>query len=258
MKHGICTLSIVPCRKQPSSKSEMLTQLLFGETFEMIATEKDWLRIRNTYDGYESWVNKKQVQQISEAAFSKIKNATAVYTNDLVQVITNTSDKSMFPIVIGSTLPSYADSECSIDKTKYTYEGQTVKPVKQNKSGIVETAFMFLNAPYLWGGRSPFGIDCSGFTQMVYKLNGIKLLRDAWQQAEHGEALSFVEEAEPGNLAFFDNDEGKITHVGIILENNKIIHAAGKVRIDTLDHQGIYNTESKSYSHPLRIIKRFV
>ena len=257
--HGICTLSIVPCRKKPASKSEMVTQLLFGETFQVLEKpKKEWMRIRITHDSYEGWVNRKQVQLLPEAAFQKIKSASLVCTSDLVQVITNISDRSMFPVVIGSLLPSFSGSECSIDKNKYIYEGQTVKATKLNKEGIVETAYLFLNAPYLWGGRSPFGIDCSGFTQIVYRLNGYKLQRDAHQQAEQGEPLSFIEEAEPGNLAFFDNEEGKITHVGIVLEDGMIIHASGKVRIDKLDHHGIYNEEMKKYTHRLRVIKRFL
>jgi len=115
-----------------------------------------------------------------------------------------------------------------------------------------------LNAPYLWGGKTPFGIDCSGFTQMVYKLNGYNLLRDASQQATQGIPLSFIEESEPGDLAFFDNNEGLITHVGIIMENNYIIHAHGKVRIDRLDHSGIYNVDKKTHTHKLRVIKKVI
>ena len=117
---------------------------------------------------------------------------------------------------------------------------------------------MYLNAPYLWGGKTPFGIDCSGFTQMVYKLNGYKIHRDASQQALEGEPLSFIEESEVGDLAFFDNDEGNIIHVGIIMENNYIIHASGKVRIDRLDHLGIYNPELKKHTHKLRVIKKII
>jgi cell wall-associated NlpC family hydrolase len=116
----------------------------------------------------------------------------------------------------------------------------------------------FLNAPYMWGGRSPFGIDCSGFTQAVYKLKRIKLLRDASQQSTLGEPLSFLTEAEPGDLAFFDNEEGLISHVGIITDQQHIIHASGKVRIDRIDHEGIYNDEEKRYTHLLRIIKRII
>jgi cell wall-associated NlpC family hydrolase len=139
----------------------------------------------------------------------------------------------------------------------HTYDGNKIN-VKPNKSNIVATAFLYLNAPYLWGGKTPFGVDCSGFTQMVYKLNGINLNRDASQQATQGEALSFIEESEPGDLAFFDNAEGEIIHVGIIMENNYIIHAHGKVRIDRLDHSGIYNAERQIHTHKLRVIKKIV
>ena len=123
---------------------------------------------------------------------------------------------------------------------------------------MAQTAFMYLNAPYLWGGKSPFGIDCSGFTQMVYKLNGYSLLRDASQQATQGVPLSFIEESEAGDLAFFDNEEGKIIHVGLIMDDNYIIHASGKVRIDRLDHLGIYNAELNKHTHKLRVIKKII
>jgi cell wall-associated NlpC family hydrolase len=197
-------------------------------------------------------------------------------------------EQQPIPIVLGSSLPKYKDKEFFIGKIKYSFEGEAicpfVKKIKQSSfRGIEEVARWYLNTPYLWGGRSPFGIDCSGFTQMVFKLNGIKLKRDAWQQAEQGTTISFLEEAQPGDLAFFDNEEGKIVHVGIILNTIphlnppqrgglshatlsplgragegsgfKIIHASGKVRIDKLDHQGIYNEEMKKYSHRLRVIK---
>ena len=136
----------------------------------------------------------------------------------------------------------------------------SISTTKKNelKVRLIENAYMFMNAPYLWGGKTPFGIDCSGLSQMVYKLNGIHLPRDAYQQAEKGITLSFVEEAEPGDLAFFDDAEGNITHVGILLENNLIIHASGKVRVDPIDHQGIFNKELNNYSHKLRLIKKII
>ena len=139
----------------------------------------------------------------------------------------------------------------------HSYEGKITEGLK-DKSQLLKTAFSYLNAPYLWGGKTPFGIDCSGFTQMVYKLNGYRILRDASQQATQGEALSFIEESEPGDLAFFDNSEGHITHVGIIMPNNYIIHAHGKVRIDRLDHSGIYNEEKRQHTHKLRVIKKII
>jgi cell wall-associated NlpC family hydrolase len=122
----------------------------------------------------------------------------------------------------------------------------------------VNDALLYLNAPYVWGGRTPFGIDCSGFVQMVYKMKKIKLLRDASQQASQGEVISLLGEAEPGDLAFFDDAEGKITHVGLLIDRSHIIHCSGKVRIDVLDHEGIYNEAVQKYTHKLRLIRRIV
>ena len=156
----------------------------------------------------------------------------------------------LITIPLGSTLNG-------LSLLKHTHDGNLVDTI-QPKSSLIQTAFTYVNSPYLWGGKTPFGIDCSGFTQMVYKLNGYKLLRDASQQATQGEALSFIEESEPGDLAFFDNNEGKIVHVGIIMEDNYIIHAHGKVRIDRLDHSGIYNVEKRMHTHKLRVIKKII
>ena len=258
---GICNLSVVPCRKEPSDRSEMVTQLLFGEHFEILEEKKSWTLIRINYDGYECWIDHKQFLPIKE--IKGIKNSNTALTTDLLQIATKENEE-IIPIVLGSSLPKYKNKEFSLGKDKYSFEGESIFPIKKNKKLIspeihlIQTARWYLNTPYLWGGRSPFGIDCSGFTQMVFKLNGIKLKRDAWQQAEQGEAISFLEEAKKGDLAFFDNEDGKIIHVGIILGNEKIIHSSGKVRIDKLDHHGIYNAEMKKYSHRLRVIKRFM
>jgi cell wall-associated NlpC family hydrolase len=256
---GICNLSIVPCRKEPSDRSEMVTQLLFGDHFEILETQGSWCRIRIIFDDYECWIDKKQFLPIAQHT-SDILTATEIYSvNELVQVITDVNSGQLFPVTIGSTLPAFDNGECAVENVTYHYEGAFIHGhLPFTKGGILETAMVYLNSPYLWGGKTPFGIDCSGFTQVVYKLNGIKLKRDAWQQAEQGETLSFVEEAEPGDLAFFDNAEGRIVHVGIVMENNKIIHAAGKVRIDGFDHHGIFNNDKKDYSHQLRLLKRIV
>ena len=143
-----------------------------------------------------------------------------------------------------------------IAKEKFIYNGQAIQSEAKSSVLLERVAMRYLNAPYLWGGRSPFGIDCSGFTQMVFKFTGIKLLRDAYLQAEQGTVINFIEESQPGDLAFFTNEEGRITHVGIILKDQQIIHASGKVRIDKIDHFGIYSATQKKYSHQLKIIKR--
>jgi cell wall-associated NlpC family hydrolase len=187
--------------------------------------------------------------EISEEDYKSLNNRPRALSSDLVNIVTS-EDEQLIAIAIGSNV-----AVC--DFLNHQYDGHKVESVLP-KSAIVETALLYLNTPYLWGGKSPFGIDCSGFTQMVYKLCGHELLRDASMQATQGEALSFIEESEPGDLVFFDNEEGNIVHVGIIMEDHHIIHAHGKVRIDRLDHSGIFNHEKRKHTHKLRVIKRIV
>ncbi len=257
MTHGICNLSVIPLRAEPAHASEQVSQILFGEHVEVIESNDEWLRIRAGYDNYEGWLKAEQVTEIDHEEFQNLNSEHPCMSYDLVQILIRDSD--MQSILLGSTLPHFKDHTCRLGKTAYRFEGTVKCPEKlQNTRSIVENAYMYKDAPYLWGGRTPFGIDCSGFTQMVFKLSGIRLQRDAWQQAEQGSLIHLVDETQPGDLAFFDNDEGKITHVGVILEKGRIIHASGKVRIDAFDHHGIFHAESKKYSHNLRLLKRFV
>ena len=227
---------------------------MFGEHFEILEQLKQWSKIKLQYDDYEGWVDSKQYQIISESEYNQLSEDVIVLNADLVQYITG-SDDLLLPITLGASLSFLSHGD--INTSNYTFEGTKISGTK-TKDCLLNTAFMFLNAPYLWGGKTPFGVDCSGFTQMVYKLNGHKLMRDASQQSKQGEALSFIEESEPGDLAFFDNEEGNIIHVGIIMEDNHIIHASGKVRIDRLDHLGIYNAEANKHTHRLRVIKKII
>jgi len=255
--YGICNLSIVPCRAEPSGKSEMVTQLLLGEHFVILEEKEEWIKIKTAIDNYECWISHKQYSPIREKTFTELQNKPAVQTNELFSLIVDKENNTTLPIAMGSKLPWFDKGLFKLEEnSSYQFEGTISENKTPNQKDILETAHQFLNAPYLWGGRTCWGIDCSGFTQLVYSVNGFQLPRDAYQQAEIGSALSFVEEAEPGDLAFFDNEDGKITHVGIILENNQIIHASGRVRIDKLDHYGIFHSERKKYSHLLRVIKR--
>ncbi|QOG04516.1 C40 family peptidase [Flavobacterium sp. MDT1-60] len=251
---GICNLAIVPVRSEPSDRSEIVTQLLFGEHIEILERQNQWARIKIQFDDYEGWVDSKQYQVISEANYNQLSKEAIILNADLIDYIT-APENLLLPIPLGASLTFLNNSE--INTSNFDFEGTKTSGVKP-KSALINTAFMYLNAPYLWGGKTPFGIDCSGFTQMVYKLNGYKIHRDASQQALDGEPLSFIEESEAGDLAFFDNDEGNIIHVGIIMENNYIIHASGKVRIDRLDHLGIYNPELNKHTHKLRVIKKII
>lgn len=242
--NGICTLAVIPLRKQPDSTSEIVSQLLFGDEYTINQIENGWASITTLADNYTGFISEKQV---------------TAYQNEVKQWITNT--QFPFAQVNSSVGTLYLPAGCSLPEQKQFTIGNisfeqattngTVKPLD-------ELALQYLNAPYLWGGKTFFGIDCSGFTQMVFKQLGVMLPRDAYQQAELGETISFVEECKLGDLAFFDNENGKITHVGLMLNKHQIIHASGKVRIDVLDHHGIMNMEEKQYSHKLRIIKRIL
>lgn len=248
---------MVPCRAEPSDKSEMVTQLLFGETFRILKKQGNWVNIKNALDDYESWIDKKQFVSISESAYEGLNRNPSVCASDLVQLITDKKNGIMQSIVIGSSLPNYKQGSIAFADDVFEFDGDICTYEQLDKRDLIrDNSQTFLHAPYLWGGRSPFGIDCSGLVQVIYKMVGIKLNRDASQQAEQGVTLSFVEEAEVGDLAFFDNAEGDIIHVGIIIAPNRIIHASGKVRVDKIDHQGIYNVDTNRYSHKLRLLKR--
>lgn len=261
MKHGICHLSVVPCRSEASDLSEQVTQLLFGELIKVYEKKSTWYRIKHVNDGYECYIDEKQFKLISQREFDSIKNAKPNILPDLAELVSNQSNGERMSILIGSQLSGYSTGNQNLSFADLVFdisgkfeEKLTVK----NKSQLKDNALLLLNSPYQWGGRNPFGIDCSGFVQLVYKLNGIQLPRDASQQAKMGQTLSFIEESEEGDLAFFDNDEGFITHVGILLDGNRIIHASGKVRIDKLDHQGIFNQELNDYTHRLRLITKII
>jgi hypothetical protein len=254
MEYGIVQLSIIPVRQEPSHKSEQVSQLLFGETYMVTKHQENWLHITCTYDGYEGWIDGAQHSKLSEKDFQHVSNGPAGIALELASSAVSSSHS--IPILAGSTLPFYDGLNFKISKEKFIYNGQAVQPDINSAALLERIAVRYLGAPYLWGGRNPFGIDCSGFTQIVYKFLDIKLLRDAYQQAEQGSIVNFIEEAQTGDLAFFGNDEGRITHVGIILKDSRIIHSSGKVRMDRIDHFGIYNDDLKKYSHKLKIIRR--
>jgi hypothetical protein len=254
--YGICNLSIVPIRAEASDSSEMTSQVLFGEHFSILESDKNWSKVQLAFDAYEGYIDNKQFEEIAEDVFHKLSAKEPVYSGEIIDFISSSAN-DYTTIPLGSRLPFYVDNQFYINTIKYKYEGALFTG-KLLKNEIIQKAFTYLNTPFLWGGKTPFGIDCSGFTQMVYKLCGYQLLRDVKQQSSQGEVLSFIEESEPGDLAFFDNEEGEIIHVGIILNDYHIIHAHGKVRIDTLDHSGIFNADIQKHTHQLRVIKKII
>jgi len=260
MFYGISGLSIIPVRKEPSEKSEMVTQLLFGEHFEIKEEMVGWSNIKTSWDGYEGWVDSKMITPINTRMLRKIKKRPYAISGDIISLISVPDDRNM-TLVAGSTLPLWRPylKEFTVNKDTFKSSGEVFYgKIKDPRNLLIHQALKYFNAPYLWGGRSPFGIDCSGFTQVIYKMIGISIPRDACEQVKVGCSLGFIEEADPGDLVFFDDEEGNITHVGILWEKNKIIHAYGKVRVDNVDQFGIFNIDLKRYTHKMRVIKKIL
>lgn len=256
---GICNLSLAPLRAEASDRSEMISQLLFGDIFEVLEQTDKWSRIRTAYDEYEGWMDTKQMALLDQETFEQLEHENTILGLFMYHPVKNIRNGETLNLLAGSSLPGYKNGQFSLNAEVYTLLSPPVKPdVKWFATQIESAARFYLNTPYLWGGRSVFGIDCSGFSQMVFKQFGIRIKRDAWQQATQGQTVDFLQEAQAGDLAFFDNEEGRIIHVGIMLNNAQIVHASGRVKIDAIDSEGIYSEELKRYTHKLRIIKRFV
>lgn len=234
MEKYYCSVSVSPMRAEVLEKSEMTSQILYGETCEIIETEGLYSKIKMDFDGYEGWVNS-----------SVLKKENSEISKNLVTQI-----YGVFDLPEGKNLLSLG--------SEVAFETEIFVDKNNIRESLVETAKKFINVPYLWGGRSYFGIDCSALVQLVYKIHGITLPRDADKQAELGEARDFVEESEPGDLAFFEDETGFISHVGLVLSPFELIHASGKVRIDSLDFSGIYNAEKNKHTHKLRMVKTVI
>ena len=255
MKYGICNVVIAPGRKEAADVSEMVTQMLFGETFEITKTEDNWTLVKTSLDNYSCWIDTKHINFINEGTYTASKGLISPRLNEISSQILD-KDNNPTQIVMGSVLPKISNSEIVIGEDSYKVNCETNTDILLTAENIENVALKYLNTPYLWGGRSPFGIDCSGFTQLVYLLNGFILPRDAYQQADTGIKISTFLAQEKGDLAFFHNEKGKITHVGIVLDGQKIIHASGKVRIDDLMEEGILKDNKTTHllSHITRVI----
>ncbi len=251
MNAAVCNLAVVPLRALASEKSEMVSQLVFGESADIVEKSNDWAYLRTHYDGYEGWCSLNQLAPLTNNDSDKNESPYAVVSSKTAIIKLDGQEKLLS---FGSSIPqnsSSAESEIQV------VEGKIRRlPIVPSLETFIEDALNFVGIPYLWGGRSIFGADCSGFLQLLCKANGIQIPRDAYMQAEIGETLSFIDEAREGDLVFFDNEEGRIIHVGIVLNGKNVIHASGFVRIDKIDHYGIFNQQNGNYTHKLRIIKR--
>jgi hypothetical protein len=257
VEKGVCRLSVVPVRTKPLDSSEMVTQLLFGDHYSVVEENNrgTWVRVKVYFDGYEGWIDRKQHYQIPEAYFDQINNAD--YKVCLDRSTTILFKKRTLAILLGSVLP-IASVELFKVEEQFAFNGES-KSLGETWGfeRLKQVAFKFLNAPYLWGGKTPFGVDCSGFTQMVFKISGYRLERDSAMQNRQGRAVDSLAEAQPSDLCFFGT-KTKITHVGILLENNRVIHASGYVRIDEITEEGIINIDTGVKTHSLNSIRRII
>ena len=251
---GICLFTLIPVRSQATDKSEMVSQLLFGETYKVLDNKSKWLLIQGQGDGYEGWIDSNQHQALTEENLETYASDNQLFLNKLTTIIHTKNDGirllSFGSIIRESLFEFFPDLIRSISKEDFVTLPSTFDADKMTAAAI-----KLAGTTYLWGGRSVFGMDCSGFTQLCAKAAGYQLFRDASQQAGQGKIIDFLEEAQTGDLAFFDNDESQIVHVGIILSPGKIIHASGCVHIDTLDHHGIFSNQQNKYTHKLRLIR---
>lgn len=237
MRYGICKLSVSPMRKEASHESELVSELLFNDIYEVIDENDEWVKVRCLFDSYEGWVRKLQHFEIDEKEYNECLK----------------KDK----YIITSPISYYNNKVLSFGSKIFEERENSILLRKKFDSRImIESAIKLLDTPYRWGGKSVMGIDCSAFVQLCAKVAGFKLPRDASQQVNHGVTINFLSEARSGDIAFFENENRRITHVGILLSNDKIIHASGKVRIDTLDQTGIFNKETNRHTHVLSVIKR--
>jgi gamma-D-glutamyl-L-lysine dipeptidyl-peptidase len=257
MDFGICLIPVGQMRHQPGERNELVTQVLFGETMTILERKESWMHVKLYTDNYSGWISEGQIQPISEDEFITLNTGEIWLSNDLVQILENKTRKTHMLVSAGSQFYNCEDNGFFLAGDEYLFHGSMSKIGTYDISQLISHACLFLNAPYLWGGKSALGIDCSGFSQLIYKLSGLNIARDASQQALQGEMINLLAEAVAGDLMFFDNEEGRITHVGLYLGENQIIHAHNHVRIDKVDHHGIFNIEKNKYSHKLRIIKRF-
>lgn len=252
MKYAICIVPAAPVRAEAAHRSEMTNQLLFGETMMVLEAGAEWLKIRSLYDAYEGWITVHLAEAVDEAT------ATAAPCF-LAAALLNTAHfgKEPLHLPMGAALTGFSETNKSLWNSNYQYNSSYINV--EQPAGVevlLQLARQWLNAPYLWGGKTILGVDCSGFIQTVFKMCGISLKRDAWQQAQQGNAVDF-DAIKPGDVVFFHNQNGKIIHVGLALSSQYIIHASGKVRIDVLDEKGIVHAQTGKQTHYYNCTRRF-
>ena len=252
--------SIVPVRAEAREGSEQLTQMLFGELCEILEEKTRWNRIKLHLDGQEGWVDSKMITPMSTQEYEIYKRAlsySALVAFPMAYAASENNSQTI-PLTAGTRLASYKEGRFEVLGVGFRIDPEMVveKPLEMNQQNLLQTVRFFLNTPYLWGGKNALGMDCSGFSQIILSLFGKSLLRNASEQATQGIEISNLQNAQAGDLAFFDHNDGKISHVGIVIDAERIIHCSGRVKVEKLDETGILNSEMGNYSHHLVQLRR--
>ena len=258
---GIVLHSVVPVRSEANEGGEQLTQLLFAETVDILEEKPRWIRIKNDADGQIGWVDFKMLTKLSDSERELVAKAdkSARVMMPMAYAVSENNGQTI-PLTAGTCLPNYKDGRFEVLGVGFRIDPSMVadKSLEMTTEKIMEVVRFFLNVPYLWGGKNALGMDCSGFTQIIHSLFGHQLLRNASEQVTQGMPVKSLKNAQTGDLAFFDHEDGKISHVGLILDSERIIHCSGRVKVEKLDEIGIFSIEQGgTYTHHLVSIRRY-
>lgn len=260
MKYGIALTPVIPMRASASEESEMTNQLLFGDTFRILEEVPRWYRVESLFDGDTGWIDWKMATEIEKSEVEALQSQPVYLARQPITDLHCKGEKRPIRISMGSLLPGYdpGSSSFTVAGQTFTVPPRMALEVKPSYiRALLRTAELFLNTSYLWGGRNIYGADCSGFVQVVYRMHGIDLPRNARQQILHGEPVESFADAYPGDLAFFGKPDGRITHVGIVLTPDTILHCSGNVHVDKLTAEGIWSDRLNCYTHSAPILRRY-
>ncbi|MDO5571082.1 MAG: C40 family peptidase [Bacteroidales bacterium] len=258
--YGIALLALIPMRKNPNESSEMVSELMFGEVFSILKEDGSWAFIENKFDFYHGWIDRAMITEISEAEADALINSPVYIVRNPLTDIKCKGDNSPFRISMGSVLPGYIPNKNSFTVAERTFKinsNQVVRFELGHLKSLLRTASLYMHTPYLWGGRSIMGADCSGFVQSVYRLNGVALPRDADQQCLLGEPIKGIENSYPGDLVFFENSLGNVVHVGMMFTKDMMIHCSGSVHLSKITNEGYWSDLLNDYVKRKPIIRRF-
>jgi cell wall-associated NlpC family hydrolase len=258
--YAVCNVYAAPLRASATHRAEQTSQLIFGECVEVLEkSDRGWSRVKCAWDNYEGWCSTSQLHPIDRSSYRKGARFLAVGPSDKLI----SEEAGEMPLPFGAGLWGYKSGAIATGPAQGAFKGKkaAVSNLSLTPAAVIAAAQTYRNAPYLWGGRTRAGIDCSGLIQMAFKLGGLATPRDAWQQAEAGQPVDFLQNARPADVAFFDNDEGRIVHVGLLLDSDTILHAtetAGRTVVDKIDGEGIVSILLRKRTHRLRLIRRYI